>query len=265
MIVNSSGVNVQYVRNQKVASHIVIGLLRAQFGKRAGGTPLYRYPYRTRIVQPSPFPPSTTWGQPNYVFTLVHDPIKVAQSGYLEVSRRAKIGAPATTFRSMPCSTHPMDRYAAFLRSVSNGEPLGPELFHAFPQAIKLSAVTRFDRVVSLDNAAAMEEGSLALRSETGVNLKGSLRAERASGRSFEASEWQGCAVPHNLSRPAAREAARLFCRLYEVDYACGLPYARPPALSRRRHRDVLTRALHTGRRISKNISKGVILINLHK
>ena len=210
-----------YIRNQKVASHVIVTAMRRQFGPRAGGAPLYRYPYRTADdPQRRTYPRNSADGQPMYVFSLVDDPLRVAQRGYLEVSRRYR---GQSAYRNLSCATRPEDRYAAFLRSVSNGEPLGPELFHAFPQALKLSAATRFDRVWSL---GALDEAAAALKGDTGVDLFDALQPGRVSGRSFNGSEWGGCAGSVNLNK--APEVARLFCRLYAIDYECGLGFERP-------------------------------------
>ena len=127
----------------------------------------------------------------------------------------------------MPCSIQPLERFATFLRSVLNGEPLGAEVFHAFPQALKISAATRFDRIIQLESPTVEAE---ALHRETGIDLLGSLNANLAAGRDWSSDDqWAGCAAPIDLEA-APTSFVSLFCRLYEADYACGLGYALPRA-----------------------------------
>lgn len=234
--VNTSGVYAWYIRNQKVASHVVIAHLRREFDKRPGRSPMFMIPYHTRPNEV--YPARTTHGLHNYVFTVVRDPLKAAQSAYLEVSRRRWLpprlpkGETRTepSYRSMPCSGDPLARYAAFLRAVRDGAPLGPELFHAFPQALKLSGATRYDRIIPLEDPAVE---AAALKRETGIDLLGRLLSERVAGRNLsQSAEWAGCATPIELSR-ATDEVVRLYCRLYRVDYACGLGYELPSACQR--------------------------------
>ena len=226
MRVNSSGTFVWYIRNQKVASHVVIDLLRKEFGHKPGGSPMFMIPYRLQS-RDHPFPARWTKGLASYVFTLVRDPLKAAHSAYLEVSRRNPSPNATASYRSMPCSSNAMGRYAAFLRAVRDHEPLGPELFHAFPQALKLSAATHYDKIIRLESP---DEDALSLKRETGVDLLKRLRPERTRGRDWTNSlQWAGCAAPMQLS-DAREEAVRLFCQLYRVDYACGLGYDLPTA-----------------------------------
>ena len=91
-----------------------------------------------------------------------------ARSGYLEVSRRLSWAdstneSRAAAYHQIPCE-RASERYERFLRAILAGEPLGPELFHAYPQALKLSAVTRIDRLLQLEDWQSGEQAHILLR-----------------------------------------------------------------------------------------------------
>merc|ERR1719221_1352645 len=59
----------------------------------------------------------------------------------------------------MPCGSPQQDmlRFKAYLRAIHNGDPLGPEAFHGFPQALKVDIDIRrgrrkYDFIAKLEN-----------------------------------------------------------------------------------------------------------------
>ena len=223
--------NLWYVRNQKVASTSIMAAMRRQLGWWKHTAPINSdgivqavLPYRHLVDDTdAPFPPQlqADTDRRNYVFTIVRDPFEAARSGYIEVSHRRSWSSGANaSFLQLPCS-HAVARYERFLRAVEAGDPLGAELFHAYPQALKLSAVSRFDRVLRLEGWARGEQAALLLR-ETGLDLRRLDPSRHHSNLTayLHGVELDGCGSFDLLSAPAL---TALYCRLYAVDYECGL------------------------------------------
>ena len=121
----------------------------------------------------------------------------------------------------------PTCRFHTFLDAIEAGEPLGPEAFHAFPQAFKVNVVTRaprrFDAVVKLE---ALDEGlrgvqRLALRRH-GRNASESQRRARPRKGSLSGIQVNRAGNTQcgqvDLSDP---ELLHRLCVLYRPDFVC--------------------------------------------
>ena len=225
-----------YVRNQKAASSFVIDAMRRQFKRRAA---MILKPYALDGARPTSAHEGIFHeGSGSFTFSIVRNPVSAARSGYMEVSRR-RTGASmadgtssageSATYRRLSCARAD-ERYAAFLQTVIDGAPMGPELFHAFPQALKLSAATHYDVLLQHESLNASVGGQLHALRRAGLDLLSrGFELRPPDTHKLNASGLLGC-EGINFRAPMI---APLFCKLYAADYACGFGYERLRECSR--------------------------------
>ena len=144
---------VAYIRNQKAASQLLtyeLGQLLDLAGPPRSGVSITR----------SPLPENAS----TFVFSFVRDPFEAALKGYLELRHLAAFRTnqyraalarafadnelPTSTVRPVNTSVIPCTserdataQFRGFLRSLQRGDPLGGDVYHAQPQALKLDHV----------------------------------------------------------------------------------------------------------------------------
>ena len=219
-----------YVRNQKVGSDMIMSSARhSPLGPEKPLSYAGRFP-RGAV-------PSLAYAAPArlpddfFVFSIVGDPATVAAKAYLEISRRrtrpqkyerdVEVRGGLGAYRRIPCdAASATARFRTFLEELANGTDLGPEAFHAWPQALKLAVVAprgpegrRFDALGRLEHIA---EDFGEVRAAVGVVAPGHDR-HGVLGRHHHTTAGLPCARP-DLADDGVR---RLLCDLYAADFAC--------------------------------------------
>jgi len=227
---------VLYVRNQKVASVLIYDAFSCFFGLKKEPLALvipYLEPFAnasSRLDQLTP--PEAGGGTPMsasepedsfFTFSFVGDPLKVAFAAYLEVNRRAQRGLE---FAGITCtnSEDATRRYIAFLDAALQGEQLGDQSFHIYPQALKINALLprarghrRFDFLGRLE---FFEEDMF--KAQDAASGTAGAKSSPFPGKAFRTSAHHTTSTDpcHNANLNDPRVAER-FCRLYAVDYLC--------------------------------------------
>eukprot|EP00928_Gymnodinium_smaydae_P045879 TRINITY_DN3053_c0_g2_i1.p1 TRINITY_DN3053_c0_g2~~TRINITY_DN3053_c0_g2_i1.p1 ORF type:complete len:335 (+),score=41.26 TRINITY_DN3053_c0_g2_i1:191-1195(+) len=244
------GKKVLYIRNEKAGSEYMLAHMAKMFGENIGAqnlAPLKNY----TPAQPSPREALSSTGgeQRNYlgqkskldlltsidrdvgqdwnVFTVVRDPIDVAIAAYLEISYRLyKIGytQPNLTFQAMPCDSKVQanERFKSYLKTLRNGEKISSEVFHAYPQALKVD-LNFTNRNNTFDLIADVDQLS---RDLCGFSSYPCDDVEPPTDKQSHSHKTEPC-FPDLSDSVIMKE----LCDLYQVDFEC-FGYTLPPACS---------------------------------
>ena len=245
-----------YVHNQKAGSNTIQnsfeplfrivplrffgGIRAAGFHRRADGD--------NRLNEPNFYSTYARRSDENVVFTFVRDPAQMALAAYLEVRSRGSelfarthgaeymelwenlntvLGSNRDGANSCRDRKHATEQYVTFLRALRNGtSSVGHELFHTFPQALKIDHVRpreaargsrglRYDAIGSMD---ALEHGMREVAALVHVRLRNAstLLADAAKMWGHTTQGLSCSNVVHQDDR-----VRRLVCELYAVDYVC--------------------------------------------
>lgn len=198
---------VAYVRNQKVASRYFDHKFVEIFGK---GTKKIEQVSHLRL------------GSADNVFTVVRDPVRAAFSAYLEISRRhhGQFDGVTARYASMTCNTkdEATARFKAYLESLRNGELLGPEAFHAYPQAYKVNIdpfngrKQRFDLIARVEH---FEEDMLYVLKA--VKGPGHWKLPPSTANDTHSTKGEAC---NNIDWEE-QGLMQTLCDLYSSDFTC--------------------------------------------
>jgi hypothetical protein len=260
-------VELAYVENQKAASRTIRATLSQRF---------FAYPIRLM----APYSGNATIDQGKVegiarrlencsVVTFVRDPLTTFFSGYREVMSRAvssnKWHGNGFKFMKTSCADGGTERVTSFLRDFLAGDAFGSEMFHVWPQALKLDVLDgrKFDfvgRVESLgeDLAELLQwQGKRLVRRhrgkvgtgahklvargnkiiEGGLHMSARLNTTRgthATGRAngtasssrLQSDEHAACIRWHNASSLPTADV-RTVCSLLAVDLVCLSSYTK--------------------------------------
>mmetsp|Transcript_22706 Transcript_22706/g.73023 ORF Transcript_22706/g.73023 Transcript_22706/m.73023 type:complete len:361 (-) Transcript_22706:28-1110(-) len=235
MEVRVNGVDVLFVRDQKVASaylwespiHEVLGVDASRVTR-----------YAKKVV---PFASVRTDA---VVVAFVREPWAHLLSGYMEVLGRARhltaYGAetygPAEVLERRACDDEE-GRYGLFkqfLRDLDDGRDLSIDAFHVWPQALLIDAIApspqrrgrRFDFIGQMDT---MEDTFTDLRVAVGLPANRTVLT-RPRHRHSHRNQKDYCHVdrlPVGDAPYADDDTTQRFCRLFDVDYLC-FPFPAP-------------------------------------
>jgi hypothetical protein len=205
-----------YVSNEKAASLF----LYTKIGELLGATS------ETRPFTPLSAKFNLTGS--SFAMTFVRDPWARLLSGYSEVTINKEPGQ-AGAYRSIPCQpAHTTERFLTFLEELRNASRLGPEIQHAFPQALLINViyprqsamggVYYYDAIGRVETARAdLDEirSRMARRPALSDELWNRTNSDPQVSHSHK-----GNPCTHGLDLSDARVAG-FFCSMYEVDYAC--------------------------------------------
>ena len=172
------------------------------------------------------------WHAEDMIFTFVRSPLDTAFSAYLEVSRRYDKSHPH--YRNISCVSvnASTDRFEAFLAALERGKPLGGEVVHAFPQALKVhfprpaARARRFSAIGKLESLTAhLEQMRWQLAGAQPPEALSSNASRSVSARGFGTTKSQPC---HKVDWQRRSLMQRL-CRVYRADFIC-FNYSLPKA-----------------------------------
>lgn len=233
--------HVAYIRNQKAASQLLtyeLGQLLDLAGPPRSGISITR----------SPLPENAS----TFVFSFVRDPFEAALKGYLELrhlaafrsiqyraalarafaddSLPASATGPANASSIVPCTSErgATAQFRGFLASLQRGDPLGGDVYHAQPQALKLDHVAYgahgrdhgYDAIGRVETLAADLQAIRAVLAlpPSAHALVGSLDLSSPLARSRRHSHRHEPCAQIDRTDP---QLMALFCNLYHADYVC--------------------------------------------
>jgi len=212
-----------YVRNQKAASQLWVNSLDLLVGAPDVGADASRL-QTTRVVDQSV-------AERSFIFTMVREPLDTALDGYLEVRNKAMYKEEEQQFVTRlfnntagadSCGSQEIatEHFYRFLKALQAREPFGDEIWHVFPQAVKIDHVEasedgqRYDAIGKVETFLADLN---ALRAVSGVPPMSAADLDTASEPFRHSHATQSCASVDWSDERLRRVATEL----YAVDYLC--------------------------------------------
>jgi len=164
-----------------------------------------------------------------YVWAMVRQPWERTVSGYQQIIYQIyghRPREPKTNVTdAIKAHLDPTEAFLAFLEAVRDGMSVGRDGFHVFPQAMLIDTIAprggekkRFDSITKLESASEDLPEILTTLGATDFDIATPLSNHHHS--------WEGLA--NRKINETDPRIARIFCKLYEVDFVC-FNYKPPP------------------------------------